>query len=377
MHGDQSRIPGQTSESLTIQLNCLPHRAVLEEKWLSLESRSDCSYFVSWSWIGCWLDSLPQYIEPSLIEVSDGTKIVALGLLVQRAYRRRFVLPVAGAFLNTTGVAALDAVTIEYNDLLVDRSSGDTLRHQVVQSLLAPGSGIEEFSADGMLASAEWARFAPAGFSVSEREEICRSVDLRAVRTRGDFLALLSANTRSNVRRSHKEFAKLGKIKIEAASDLDMARSMYSTLQQLHGEYWSSRGQKGVFSNSFLREFHRQLIEARFAFGEIQLISIAVGSHIVGVLYNFVYRGRVYSYQSGFDYHYAGKQNRPGLVAHSLAIELNAQLGNDVYDFMAGDSQYKRSLSTHEASMRWVKFQKSCAKFRIENWFRHLKRGLA
>jgi CelD/BcsL family acetyltransferase involved in cellulose biosynthesis len=368
----------QVSSGPTFQIRIaqLPELQVLEAQWRSLEERSDCSFFLSWSWIGSWLMTLPSHVRPRLVEVTGSSGVVAMAVLVERAYRRHRLFPVAGAYLNTTGDPWLDAITIEYNDLLVDRSCSHDLRPQVINWLLAPERGIDELVANGVLASGGWDRFAPTGYSVLQREDFCRSVDLQRVRDQGDFLALLSANTRSNVRRSRREFEKMGVISTTLAADLQSALEMFSELRRLHGEVWLARGEQGAFANDYLSRFHQQLIEDRFASGEIQLISIAVASHVVGILYNFVFRGRVYSYQSGFDYHFGSKQNRPGLLAHSLAIELNARSGYDVYDFMAGDSQYKRSLATSEASMRWLVFQRDCFKFQIENGLRRIRRAL-
>jgi hypothetical protein len=299
---------------------------------------------------------------------------LGLAILIRRKYRRHSLLPVSAAFLNSTGDAVLDRIRIEYNDLLCERDNAAKLRHLLVESVLAPDSGIEELVVDGTLASAGWAEELPPDLAIRQHEDIGRSVDLGAVRACGDYLSLLSPNTRSNVRRSQRDIAKLGPIRLEVADSLSSARSMYATLQDLHNAYWSSRGHPGAFANPFQRSFHGQLIERHCMNGEIQLISMLVGEHVVAVLYNFVYRGHVYSYQSGFDYEFAGKQRRPGLVAHSLAIAHNAALGNLTYDFMAGDSQYKRSLATQETAIHWITLQRNCAKFRLEHWLRLQRR---
>ena len=64
----------------------------------------------------------------------------------------------------------------------------------------------------------------------------------------------------------------------------------------------------------------RRLLEAAFARGETQLLAIDAGPRRIGYIYNFLYRGRVYNYQSGFDYQVCDKHNRPGLVAHARRL---------------------------------------------------------
>jgi CelD/BcsL family acetyltransferase involved in cellulose biosynthesis len=208
-------------------------------------------------------------------------------------------------------------------------------------------------------------------------ERIARGVDLKEVREAGgEFLPLISANTRSKIRKAFKDTAKMGELRLELPQDIAQAEAMYDALCHLHGAAWSERGEPGAFANRFLLNFHRELIRARYASGEIQLIGVRAGELLLGVLYNFVHRGRVYSYQSGFDFTLGPKQYKPGLLAHTMAIEHNARLGHDYYDFMAGDSQYKRSLGTRSDTLQWVVFQRDSFKFRIENGLRALKQRI-
>jgi CelD/BcsL family acetyltransferase involved in cellulose biosynthesis len=64
---------------------------------------------------------------------------------------------------------------------------------------------------------------------------------------------------------------------------------------------------------------------------------------------------KVFFYQSGFMY---SNDNRlkPGLVTHTEAIKYYLGRGLDEYDFLAGDSQYKQSLSNAERHMLWLTF---------------------
>lgn len=44
---------------------------------------------------------------------------------------------------------------------------------------------------------------------------------------------------------------------------------------------------------------------------------------------------------------------KPGLLAHALAIQYYAENGRAEYDFLAGDSQYKRSLTSQSRPLNW------------------------
>ena len=75
----------------------------------------------------------------------------------------------------------------------------------------------------------------------------------------------------------------------------------------------------------------------------MELLRVSAGADIIGYVYNLVYRGHVYAYQTGILYE-SNPRLKPGLVSHCLCIERHLEEGSDVYDFMAGDARYKASL---------------------------------
>ena len=62
----------------------------------------------------------------------------------------------------------------------------------------------------------------------------------------------------------------------------------------------------------------------------------------------------------------------PGYVSHYLAIEYNLKHGAGVYDFLAGDAQYKSSLSHKDHTLAWVVVQRKRWKFMLEDALRSL-----
>jgi len=107
----------------------------------------------------------------------------------------------------------------------------------------------------------------------------------------------------------------------------------------------------------------------------IQLARLRVGERAAGYLYNLVYRGHVYHYQSGIDYDIDSRLS-PGLVCQEYAVEFNQQRGHRIYDFMAGELKYKNDLATGSTEMLWLVLQQPRLKFRIEEWLRSCKARL-
>jgi CelD/BcsL family acetyltransferase involved in cellulose biosynthesis len=59
------------------------------------------------------------------------------------------------------------------------------------------------------------------------------------------------------------------------------------------------------------------------------------------------------NYQSGFHYG-SDAREKPGLVSHALAIQYYGGKNGMVYDFLAGDSRYKRSLAHGGEPLHWA-----------------------
>ena len=89
------------------------------------------------------------------------------------------------------------------------------------------------------------------------------------------------------------------------------------------------------------------------------LLEVSAGTELIGALYGFVDHGRLYFYQSGFHYE-TDNRLKPGFLTHYLAIRhyLEQSTVNE-YDFLAGDSQYKRSFATETRPLYWIVVRRS------------------
>jgi CelD/BcsL family acetyltransferase involved in cellulose biosynthesis len=362
-----------TSEEIAaidVFLGPMPALAELETEWKALEIFAEPSFFTSWSWMGCWLALLPSRVKPQVLRARQAGRTVGLALLVRRT-RQRFGLPFCDSWhLHETGDPDYDILTIEHNGFLLDTVSADVVREAMLVHWVKHTSGASELLLPGQ-----------AGLGLSEptlptlyrgnRTRTSYGVNLEAVRERqGDYLALLSSNTRSQIRRSIKEYQTLGPLKVHEAKDVVEAQEFLSCLAKMHQQHWEERGEPGAFSNRFFSDFHRRLIDENHPKCEIQLLRITAGERDMAYLYSFIRAGRIYFYQSGFDYQLIEKYSRPGLVAHALAVQHNAALGHMVYDFMAGDSRYKLNLATINEPMTWSTLRKPAWRFRFEHALR-------
>lgn len=359
---------------LQVDLGPLPPLSEVEAVWRDLESRSKASFFTSWSWIGVWLKHLPSDVKPLLLRAVEDGRVVGMGVLV-RAARERFGVPFCEAWhLHSTGDKQQDVVMIEHNDLLVDEAVAHRVRPQMLAAWQRHAGRAAELHLPG-LPGTGWF---PQVTKDLLREDLPRTsygVDLGAVRDKNlDYVSLLSSHARRFIRKSLKEYGKLGEVQLEVAQTVEQGLAFLDKLSELHQSRWVSLGEPGAFNGEFFQQFHRDLVTQNLPRGEIQLLRVHAGGRDLGYLYSFVRGKHLYVYQSGFDYTVLEKHGRPGLVTHTLAVEYNARQGFDLYDLMVGESRYKTTMSTVQDTMTWTVLRKPALRFRLEGAVRDWKR---
>jgi CelD/BcsL family acetyltransferase involved in cellulose biosynthesis len=353
--------------TMTVELlNPETDRAAVMALWRELAAETPRSYFLAPGYVETWLDHLPAGANVRLALVrQDGEPAAAAFVGNARVVRQRIFRSDAW-LLNQTGSRALDQVYIEDNDFLCRPGATFSLADFLAQ---LPGqweelylSGIDPQSAAGKMLERAGS---PYDIFVMNRIP-APYVDLAAIAaSRKDYLAALGSNTRSQVRRCYKLYEQRGKLATEIAATAEQALDIYDDLVKLHQHWWGLRGGKGAFANPWFYEFHRDLIARRFDAGEIQLVRVRSGEVSIGCIYNFVWNGAAFFYQSGFR---PEQDNRlkPGYVCHTEAIRHNLAAGLSVYDFMASFDEYKVRMSTHQRELVWARVQKPRLKFAVE-----------
>lgn len=323
----------------------------LAQRWRAAWAVSDASPFLSWSWISAWSAAAPA---PPILLRARRAGGEALGFLCRApdtGRRRVFAL-------NECGDRALDVAFIEHNGLagwMPGPLEVEDLGRFLVRSRRhGPIAGWDEIQFGGV------PRFWGDAFAAAGLWVWCRScqpsfaVDLAALRSGGgDALSSLGASTRRQIRRSIDLYAAQGELRLEPASDAASWHDALACLRDLHQARWQAVGKPGAFASPVFRDFVDRLAARAVRTGEAELLRVRCGAATIGVLFNLVGGGRVASYLSGF---VAERDNRlkPGLVSHALAIDHHLARGARVYDLLAGDARYKRSLASPSGDLAWL-----------------------
>ncbi len=161
-----------------------------------------------------------------------------------------------------------------------------------------------------------------------------------------DYLAALSASRRYYLNRSLRDFDRWAGSSAElrwAASRPEVEEGM-RVLAALHAQRWQAAGQPGAFASPRFRAFHEALAPRLLDEGALELLWLCVRGEPVAALYNIVWDGKVYFYQSGRKMDLP-RGVRPGIVLHALAIRGAIAAGRRAYDFLAGPARYKTQLA--------------------------------
>jgi CelD/BcsL family acetyltransferase involved in cellulose biosynthesis len=367
---------GGKAQTASFELRTFEDLAELGQTWQELERRACPTIFLSWDWIGCWVrEASPRPLV--LIGRADG-RIVLLGVLSPST---RPIVPsinVHGLWLHMTGDPGQDVITIEYNGFLIDPDFVGTLESEAIGFLLSGvtigGLKRQELHLKNVPAALEGpVRNSGFRFRELQRKSSWR-IDLTAIRGAGKrHLDCLSANTRQQIRRSIRLYEKRGPLAIARASTVAEAMDYLEALKNLHQEYWQGRGEPGAFSYPFFERFQHTLIETCLPHGTVELAKVTAGADVIGYVYNLVYRGHVYAYQTGIRYEDDPKL-KPGLVSHCLCIDRHLEEGDKVYDFMAGDARYKANLGSRGPDMVYLLAERPTWPLKLEGALHRAKR---
>lgn len=321
--------------------------------WSSLyRSAGNASIFLSSDWIDTWLEIHGSGFRGCWVRWEHQGDVVGGVLLLTGRTDDRGV-GFRSVFLNATGKARERAPLAEYNDVLFMRGFEEPIALDLASFLCGLhwdrfyASGYED---DGVI-SRLVARLPAIATDIDSKP--APYVDMEALRP-GAFECSAGTNTRSQIRRCRRLYEEMfGAVAVTRAESLDEAMEFFAQMGALHNARWEAKGVVGSFATKSLVEFHCRLMPRLWEHGAVDMIRVSAGKKAIGFVYNFLAHGKVYFFQSGFAYEADGKL-KPGLLTHALVIDYYRAQGLREYDFMAGDAQYKRSLTKDQRVLHWT-----------------------
>lgn len=342
------------------------------EEWLDLEARARTTVFLSWQWLGQWLEVYQP--QASLLRVTEGGRLIGLGMVVTSDERRHGLLRSRCLRLHQTGDRLLDQIWIEYNGFLAEAGRERDVAKACLQHLEQNDQNWDEFII-GAIDSDE-AEFYARTLDLHKHlrwEAPCFGVDLNELRRTGQqYLHTLSRNTRYQINRAHRLYQQRGEVELVRPDSCEEALAMFDSIAPWHLERWGSGPDQSGFANPDFVRFHQALIRAQWAEGGVDLVSVKAGDDIIATFYNLLHNQVVYFYLGGMMTETDNKL-KPGLLGHALCIEDYRHHGFHYYDFMGGDERYKANLGQLHRQLVQVSLQRPRFKLRLENTLREAR----
>ncbi len=334
--------------------------------WSSLIEEAHHGFFQSLTWITVWL-SINKNNKNLMLIYGIKNDIMQFGFFIgKQSNVKHKLIPANRGYINNTGLERIDEITPEESQIVfrngvdVDELGIDLFKLLSVDEILV--NAAFSYDLDRII------DFIKPKASINISSVSTFQVKLEDIRgSKKDYLDSLSKNTRGQLRRSIKQLQHFGDINLDVARDVSEAKEFLNCIKSFHAA--DVRRQSGGFNLVDFMTFHEKLIEMGFPKKEIVLMRIKVGETPLAYLYYFNYQKKVYFYQSGINY---ALKPKPGYVAHWAAIEYFKNSGVDTYDFLAGDYQYKRSLSTSQLNVHSVKLQSDSWIAKLERMLRKL-----
>jgi len=339
----------------------------IEKDWLILQSNSNCHFFLTWDWFGAWLRQVTGSFY--LLSASIEGHLVALAVIVENKRKIMGLYPIKQWWLNRTGNEEYDQCWIEYNDFLLDKKYESEVRASLV-TFLAQQNGWDEFIL-GMtspnveqqfeqLSSQKYYLIQDSGYQINLTEIV------------NSYLTdVLSRNTRQKINQTQRLLEKQGDVKFNVLILLNEKIDSLSYIIKFHSKRWAGTPTPSGFTNPIFYQTINEQVQS----DKMEIAKLSLNEEPIGYLINYLYKERVYFYLSALDGKFSGKI-KLGMYLHVLAVEYYRKRGSIVYDFLAGKSLYKQSLSHQSYLQNMCCYVKDNPILIVENLGRKLKKKI-
>ncbi len=360
-----------SAETQELKLRMLPasSRATALSEWRLLEvelsnTRLTCSSL----WTEIWLKHYGAIVPHQFAIASRGGLTCGIALLTQGVDQHTGPIALKTWHVGTAGEPEPDSVFVEYNSLLA-RPDDQVDFGCALWNWVREQTNCDEFRLDGFdPLSIQWMLDRHPQISVERKSS--RFFDLTVAREADvEPISLLGSQTRANIRKSLRQ---LGNPTGEWADTPQRAEEMFHHMVELHQARWNAVGLPGVYSSRRFRDFHLELLHRAVPLGMTSMFGVKSSSQVIGYCHVMIDLHRVLIYQYGRNV--SIEKASPGIIIDYLCIAEALRRGYSAVDFLAGESEHKRRLTTNRAELAWVVWQRRNIKNAAINAVRNIKR---
>ena len=183
------------------------------------------------------------------------------------------------------------------------------------------------------------------GYEVLRRsEDVTVEVDLPA--TWEEYLGILTAKQRHEVRRKLRRLSEAGKVDYHLIMDNAAVNNAMGTFLKM---FTGTRTDKAAFLTTQMESFFRSLADSMAEAGLLRLGILELDTAPTAMIMCFDYNDCVYLYNSGYDPQYDSLS--VGLLCKVLSIKESIQEGKKRFDFLKGGETYKYRLGGRDVPL--------------------------
>ncbi|MBU2924927.1 GNAT family N-acetyltransferase [Colwellia sp. 1_MG-2023] len=351
----------------------------LKKSWLRLESIASPSFFLTWRWIGSWLEQIKNTSKLILVEATQNDRTVALGIFIEKDTTKYGLFKRKQWYLHRTGNDCKDQIWIENNTFLTTNENKDVIIQAIWQTLLSHYNHVDEFiiAINNDQPSKEQLSCTNKYSIIKNNTENGYFITLDKINTIDDYFSSLSKSTRKQLKRSHTLLTQQNEFKFSVTIAPEQQTQILSKCQQWHIDKWKDTETPSGFTNPQFTGFHKNLIHSDHTTSNTVVASLMINNELYGCLYCFLNHNCAYFYLSALK-PIADNRIKLGLSLHALFIQWLIENKPNIkkYDFLAGEARYKQSLSNQKNEHCYLVIQKESIKFKLENLLINLKNKL-
>ena len=315
----------------------------LEKEWNPLLQRSSANnIFLTWEWISTWWKVFGARKFLHVLTFYKGPELIGIAPFYIRKTKYYGILPAKALEFLGTG----ENVRSENQDLIIkpgneyeitrafliwlhDSRNWDIAIFKDLRSGSALIRHFENPAAEVKFPLSAW---------LAEN-----SYAAKLISSYPEYLKALSMWTRKSIKTGRRKLHSKYSVEFKTIDPQGNPGEWMKILHSLHQKRMKQKGLKGKFGDPNYVKFHQAIAEIFMSRRWLSFSGLFINGQPAAVLYGFIYKNKVYGYQSGFDPDFS----RDGVmqVLISKVIESGFATGYSEFDLLAGQYVHKVRLA--------------------------------
>lgn len=323
----------------------------MEEVWHDLEKSSDIYPFNTFEWVINWWKYFGYGKRLWVLLIYDGQLPIGIA---------PFMITFGEWGLPIRRIKFIGSNNSDYLDFIVRRGYESQFYTNLVRFLERKINPFTVLDLEHLPEKSEVFPFIMGSclYYDYDVQDICPYIELPS--NWDEYIETLDGKFRRNLNYETRRFFKDYDGTFSSVTDVDVLDSSMDKLIELHQKRWRKKRMPGAFYSKRIRNFHKDVARAMLLKGALSLFELKDRAKVVSSLLSYHIGGKRYYYISGYDLDYSKRS--VGTVILGLAIKFSIEAGDDTFDFLRGDEEYKKNwTSLKKKNMRLVAANKSIA----------------